>query len=69
MTYGNASAEALGEDKKVLQFYQSAILGHRKDGYTTPGDAMSVGAPVHTARPSPHTASTHALAVDTGEDV
>jgi len=37
MTYGRASADALGNDTLCKQKFDSAILGHRHDGFTTAG--------------------------------
>lgn len=37
MTYGRASADALGDDTMCKQKCDSAILGHRHDGFTTAG--------------------------------
>ena len=36
VTYSRSTAEALGGEGTCKAYYPSAILGHRKDGYTTP---------------------------------
>lgn len=50
MTYGRATADALNEDTGCRQKYDSAILGHRHDGYTTQGDKLAVIAMVEDGK-------------------
>ena len=41
-TYGSATAEALNEGTECRQQFNSAVLGHRHDGFTTAGKSVCI---------------------------